>query len=46
MKSAHVEQHGRSQGKNICRVFENQVYQWLSIRIGRIIERLSLLSNL
>ena len=31
--------------ENTCRVFENQVCQWLGIRIGRILERLSIQSN-
>ena len=35
-----------SQGRNTCRFFENQACQWLSIRIGRILECLSLQSNL
>ena len=30
------------QGNNTCRVFENQVCQWLSIQIRHILERLSL----
>ena len=46
IKSAHIGQHGRSQEMKTFRVFENQVCQWLSIRIRRILECLSLQSNL
>ena len=34
------------EGKNTWRFLENQVCQWLSIRMGRILECLSLQSNL